>query len=181
MKWVDEVKAEGFKSIALAAYIPECFTVNGTLPAKGDELAWKGWGEVCSQAVKRVEKKVDVIEIFNEAHFFTKPDKTGYKRSVDADPDIYHYAHERITKLTRKPIGGPATWIDVWAGSALETLPFDPRSKPNTLDFFSIHIYETPLKTFLSRIDKTRAVLDGLLWTLCRKATKRPGKANRSG
>ncbi len=164
--WIDEVRAEGFKVLALEAYIPECFTVNGTLPTNGDEQAWKGWGEVCYQAAKRVEKKVDAFEIFNEAHFFTKADKTGYKRTIDADPDIYHYAHERLAKVTKKPLGGPATWIDVWAGSALETLPFDPRSKPKNLDYFSIHIYDTPLKTFLSRFDKTRAVLDGTLPSL---------------
>jgi len=160
-KWIDEAKSEGFKVLGLWCYIPPCLTANGTLPAKGDMEAWNAWGQVCAEAYKRVGKNVDAIEIFNEAHFFTKPDKTGYKRSVDADPDIYHYAFEPLRKLSKKTIGGPATWSECWAGSALETLPLDSRSKPSNLDYFSIHVYDTPLKTFFDRVDHARKVLDG--------------------
>ena len=161
LNWIDDAKAEGFNVLVMTCYIPTCLTVNGTLPAKGDTATWKAWGEVCAQVVRRVEQKVDAIEGYNEAVFFAKPTNTGYRRSVEADPDIYYYAHERLAPLTQKPLGSPATWAKTWKGSALQTLPFDPRSKPDSLDFFSLHVYQTKLTTFFKQIDYTRQVLDG--------------------
>jgi hypothetical protein len=159
--WLAEAKQEGFRTQAVFFQMPKFVTANGTLPRKGDEAAWQAWGAVCAEACKRLGTNIDYFEIFNEAQFFAKAEKTGYRRTVDADPDIFHYAQSRLRPLTRKPIGGPATWIDCWAGSALETLPFDPRSKREALDFFTIHVYDAGLRAFLDRIDHTRAVLDG--------------------
>ena len=159
--WLAEAKKEGFRTMAVFFRMPQFVTANGTLPRKGDEAAWKAWGAVCAEAYKRLGENIDYLEIFNEAQFFTKADNTGYQRTVEADPDIFHYAQERLRPLTRKPIGGPTTWIDCWAGSALETMPFDSRSKRDTLDYFTIHVYDAPARDFLDRIDHTRAVLDG--------------------
>ncbi len=158
--WMKEAKQEGFRTMGIFCYMPKCLTINGSLPQKGDIAAWEGWGDVCAKAYQRLGKQIDYLEVFNEAHFFTKPDGTGYKRSVNADPDIFHYAERRLRPLTDKPILGGVTWIDCWAGSALETLPFDARSKPNTLDYFSIHIYDTDPGPFFDRVDHTHEVLD---------------------
>jgi len=161
LNWIDDAKAEGFNVLVMTCYIPWCLTVNGTLPAKGDTAAWKAWGEVCAQVVRRVEKEVDAIEGYNEAHFFAKEDNTGYQRSVEADPDLYFYAHERLAPLTKNPLGGPATRSTTSKGTAFETLPFDCRARPDSIDFFSLHVYETKLATFFERIDYARRILDG--------------------
>jgi len=159
--WLAEAKQEGFRTVAVFFRMPQFVTANGTLPRKGDEDAWKAWGAVCAEAYKRLGENIDYLEIFNEAQFFTKADNTGYRRTVEADPDIFHYAQASLRPLTRKSIAGPTTWIDCWAGSALETVPFDRRSKRDTLDYFTIHVYDAPARDFLDRIDHTRAVLDG--------------------
>jgi len=161
MTWVAEAKREGFRTMGIFCFMPEFLTANGSLPRKGDRAAWEAWGTICAEVYKRLAPDLDYIEIYNEAQFFAKADNTGYVRSVEADPDIFHYAESQLRPLTKKPIIGPATWIDCWAGSGLETLPFDPRSTPETLDRFSIHDYDTQLRAFLDRIDHTRATLDG--------------------
>lgn len=159
--WLAEAKQQGFRTMGIFCYMPKCLTANGSLPRKGDTAAWEAWGDVCAKAYERLGKNISYLEIFNEAHFFTKPDGTDYKRSVDADPDIFYYAQNRLRPLSTKSIGGAVTWIDCWAGSALDTLPFDPRTKRDSIDYFDIHIYDTEPGAFFSRVDHTRAVLDG--------------------
>lgn len=158
--WMAEAKREGFRTMGIFCYMPKCLTANGSLPRKGDIAAWEAWGDVCAKAYRRLGNQMDYLEVFNEAHFFTKPDGTGYKRSVDADPDIFHYAERRLRPLTDKPILGGVTWVDCWAGSALDTLPFDARSKTHAPDYFSIHVYDTEPGAFFDRVDHTREILD---------------------
>lgn len=161
MGWMAEAKREGFRTMSIFCYMPKFLTANGSLPRKGDTAAWEIWGDICARVYQRMGRQMDYLEIFNESHFFAKADGTGYKRSVDADPDIFHYAESRLRPLSRKPIGGAVTWIDCWAGSAVDTLPFDARSKPETIDSFDIHIYDTEPGAFFDRVDHARAVLDG--------------------
>ncbi len=160
-QWLADAKAEGFRTMAIFCYMPPCLTANGSLPPKGDAERWKAFQDVCAETYRRYGADIDVIESFNETHFFTKAEGSGYARSVEADPDIYHAVRGALGPVTRKPIIGPATWIDCWAGSGLETLPFDSRSRPGSMGYFSIHIYDTDPQAFLDRIDHTREVLDG--------------------
>lgn len=160
-RWMKEAKDEGFRTIAIFTYFPQFLTVNGSLPAKDDQRAWEIWSDICGKTAQRLDRYVDYYEVFNETHFFTKPDRTGFKRSVEADPYIFYYGEKGIRPFTKKPIGGTATWIDCWAGSGLETLPYDSRITNRSLNFASIHVYDTQTLNFLARLNHAREILDG--------------------
>lgn len=161
-KPIREAKAAGFRTMGIYLPIPKQFTVNGSLPAKGDADAWKAFGHLCGIVAKRLNKVIDVHEINNETHFFLRAEQTGYARAVDADPDLISAAAPEIRRqIGKEPLLGMTTWVDTWAGSTLETAPYDPRITRKTLDFVSIHIYDTPIDTFIGRMDEARSILDG--------------------